>query len=140
MLTPKQLYNKTSKERREKAQYVRIIRVKMGHNRQGLGYIAAKTYSRYIINSEGRVVKNPDRRDYITMLTFLNRKLQCIASCSCGDNTFRWEVANAYKGASEVEFSNGDPPVITNPTFKVGLCKHLVALYLKIKPQLPEGH
>lgn len=140
MLTPKQLYYRTTRERKERVQYVRIIRIKMGHNRQGLGYVAAKTYSKYKVRADGMVVKNKNRRDYLTMITFLNRKLQCIVSCSCGDNTFRWEVANTYKEASEIEFSNGEPPLITNPTFKVGMCKHIAALYLKIKPQLPEGH
>lgn len=140
MLTLKQLYSKTTPERKDRARYVRIVQTKIGHNKQGLGYVAARTYSRLKVGRDGRLVKNDDPQHYVTMITFLNKKLQCICSCSCGDTTFRWEVANSYKGAAEIEFSNGEPPLTTNPTFKVGLCKHLCALYAKIQPKLPPGY
>lgn len=140
MLTLKQLYQRTTPERKDRAQYVRIIKVKMGHTKQGLGYVACRSYSRFKVGADGRLKRNEDPTHYVTMFTFLNKKLQCIASCSCGDNTFRFEVSNSYKGAAEIEFSNGEPPLTTNPTFKVGMCKHMTSLYKKIQPKLPPGY
>jgi len=49
-------------------------------------------------------------------------------SCSCPDYKYRWEVANKKAGSSRIIFSNGKDPNITNPTFRPGLCKHLIAL------------
>ncbi len=48
-------------------------------------------------------------------------------SCSCADYKYRWEVANHIAGASKVVYSNGARPVITNPSNKAMLCKHLLA-------------
>jgi hypothetical protein len=36
------------------------------------------------------------------------------------------EKANQLQGASDIEFSNGALPNVTNPTFETGLCKHLL--------------
>jgi hypothetical protein len=140
MLTLKQLYSKTTPERKDRARFVRIIQTKIGHNKQGLGYVAARTYSRMKVGADGRLVKNEDPQHYVTVITFLNKKLQCIVSCSCFDNTMRWEFSNTQKGASEIEYSNGEPPVVTNPRQIVGMCKHLCKLYNTIQPRLPPGY
>lgn len=140
MKTLKQLARQTTKERKQKAQYVKIIATKIGHNRKGQGYVAAKTYSMFVIDKDGRLVKNPNKTYYVSMITFVDKKLNCILSCSCGDNTFRWEASNSYKGAANIEYSNGEPPVVTNPTFAIGACKHLYALMIKINPKLPPDH
>jgi hypothetical protein len=45
--------------------------------------------------------------------------------CSCPYWLFNLEYAVAKVGSTEIKFSNGKPPVITNPKLKIGLCKHL---------------
>ena len=47
-------------------------------------------------------------------------------TCDCGNNLFQWEVANAYRGASDIIYSNGDYPIDTNPSLRPGCCKHLL--------------
>lgn len=140
MLTLRQLYSKTDQERKERSRFVKIVKTKMGHNKQGLGYIAAQTYSTHKVNEQGKLVRNSDPHRHLTMITFLNNKLQCIVNCSCEDYTYRYESVNSYKGAAKLDYSNGDPPVFTNPAMTNALCKHAVALYLKIQPKLPSGH
>jgi hypothetical protein len=140
MLTLKQLYARTDEERKQRATYVQIVAMKTGYTNEGLGYVAAKTFSRYKVGPDGKLKRNTVPNHYISMITFQNKKLQAVLSCSCDDNLFRWEVANSYKGASEIEYSNGAAPDTTNPNYRPGMCKHLVSLYLKIQPKLPPGH
>jgi len=141
MRTLKQLLNRTDPERKQRAIYVKVIRAKFGrHKDSGNAFIAAQTYSRMRVSADGRLVRNTDPHRYLTMFTFVDKKLNVIASCSCGDQTFRWEWANANKGASEIEYSNGEPPNVTNPTYKVGMCKHQVALLEFIRPKMPPGY
>lgn len=47
---------------------------------------------------------------------------------NCENYVYWWEYANARCGAAYLIYSNGEPPVWTNPGMSVGLCKHLVAL------------
>ena len=46
---------------------------------------------------------------------------------------FRWEYANNLVGASDIIYGNGDPPDETNPKYRPGMCKHLLALRTLIK-------
>ena len=140
MLTLRQIFKRTSEDRKQRALYVKILQMKTGHTPEGLGFVAAKTYSEYNVNAQGELVRNPSKTRYISQITFIDRKLHCHVSCSCDDNLFRWEYANTHRNASEIEYSNGEPPIDTNPGFKPGLCKHLAALYLKIQPKLPSGY
>lgn len=58
------------------------------------------------------------------------RKMRCKVSCGCKDFKYRMEVANSSHGASDVHFSNGRDPDITNPSKNPGLCKHLLGCFL----------
>ena len=40
------------------------------------------------------------------------------------------------KGAADIEYSNGQMPDITNPGLHVQQCKHLCALYFRIRNKL----
>lgn len=51
-----------------------------------------------------------------------------LVQCQCEAFVFNFEYANATVGASRLIYSNGQPPVYTNPGLMPGLCKHLVAL------------
>lgn len=135
----KQLLARTDRERKQRAQYVRLVGVKTGHFKNGLGYVASKSYSTHKVNSQGKLVRTQNPNHHVTVITFMDKKLNVHCACSCEDNTFRWEFANAQKGASVIEYSNGEPPTTTNPKMRVGLCKHMVALVEKIRHKLPPG-
>jgi hypothetical protein len=45
--------------------------------------------------------------------------------------------ARCLTNSTEQNDSNGELPVIRNPSMKTAHCKHLVALYEKIRPHLP---
>lgn len=140
MLTIKQLAKRTSEDRKQRALYVKIIAMKAGRTPEGLGFVAAKTYSTHTVNSKGELVRNPSPTRYVSMITFIDKKLHCKVSCSCDDLLFRWEFANAEKEAGDIEYSNGEAPNTTNPELKPSLCKHIMALYTKIQPKLPPGY
>lgn len=59
---------------------------------------------------------------------FSDIKVPVVVSCNCENYMFTWEVANNKKGSSEIEFSNGELPLMTNPSLVPGLCRHLVCL------------
>jgi len=139
MLTLKQFMTKTDEGRKQRAQYVRIVGLKTGYLKSGLGYVACKSYSTHKVNEQGRLVRVPNPEHHITVITFIDKKLHVHHACSCQDNLFRWEWANTQKNASEIEYSNGEPPTTTNPRFKNSLCKHGVALVERIRPKLPPG-
>jgi hypothetical protein len=136
-LTIKQLAYRTTPDRKQRANYVRILGMKAGYTPQGLGIVVGKTYSKYKIDSRGNVVQNMDPTHYVTTITFIDKQLHVHVSCSCGDNTFRYEVANHYRDAAEIEYSNGEPPTTTNPNMNPGLCKHAYKIFEKIAPKLP---
>jgi hypothetical protein len=45
--------------------------------------------------------------------------------CDCERFKFTWEYALAKVGASRIFYSNGEPPVSTNPRLYPACCKHL---------------
>jgi hypothetical protein len=54
------------------------------------------------------------------------RNMKCKVSCTCKDFKYRMEKANNINNASDINFSNGNYPTITNPDYNPGLCKHLL--------------
>lgn len=59
-------------------------------------------------------------------------KLPVVVDCTCPDFKFRWAWANKQRGASKVggqslNQAHDRAPRITNPSNKIGLCKHLLA-------------
>ncbi len=140
MLTLSQLYRQTTSDRKQRSVYVKILKMKAGYNKAKQGFVAAQTYSRFKINDKGEIVRNVSPNKYVSVITFLDNKLHCHVSCSCSDTCFRWEVANSFKDGAVIEYSNGAAPDTTNPAYKIGMCKHLTALYLKVKPKLPAKH
>lgn len=137
MLTIHQIARKTNKLRQSGAKYVRFTDFKKGYDSLGRGFVASASFSTHIVSPDGQVRKNETRHKYVTVITFLNAKLQVSVSCSCSDFMYRWEVALNNKGAAEIEYSNGEQPTTTNPTLKTAMCKHAFALYMKIKDKLP---
>lgn len=139
MLNLKQLFRQTDEGRKQRALYVKVLGLKTGYLRSGLGYVASKSMSTHKVDASGKLVRVSNPTQHVTVITFVDKKLNVHCACSCEDNTFRWEYANAAKGASEIEYSNGEPPTTTNPKLRNSLCKHMVALVNKIRPKLPPG-
>jgi hypothetical protein len=129
MLTLKQIVQKVDAFRKEGSRYVRIVQVKKGFDSLGRGFIAAASYSTHIIGPDGKPKVNRGPHRYVTVITFLDKKLHVQCSCSCDDQQYRWEVALAEKGAAEIEYSDGSMPNTTNPSRRAACCKHLRALY-----------
>lgn len=63
--------------------------------------------------------------------------------CSCEHFLFSCEFALAKRSSSSIINSNGDPPVITNPSLLPMVCKHIIAvaaIHPKLNlPELPEN-
>ena len=54
-------------------------------------------------------------------------------SCECPDYWATWEVALKRQGAADIHFSNGDRPLVKNPSMVPGCCKHLYRLLHNIR-------
>ncbi len=144
MKTLPELFRRHAGRRVESAKYVRIVYQKRGFDSLGRGYVACASYStkiwdpikkRYVINKTGPG-KKPAR--YVTVFVFLDTRLHVIVSCSCPDFKYRWEVALNQAEAAEIEYSNGEMPIVRNPNLRKTMCKHCIALYQKILPDLPK--
>jgi len=136
MLKLSTIVTRTDPVRRSNAKFVRLVQFKAGYTPRGTGYAACKSYSTHHYDVHGRVRVNPDRTRYVTVVEFIDKKLHVNVSCSCPDFMYRYEYALHKRKAADLEYSNGQPPDMTNPTQVVGQCKHLVALYLKLRNQI----
>ena len=61
-----------------------------------------------------------------------SEKIPCVVDCTCPDFRYRWAWANKQRGAARIGPQSMNQcidraPRITNPSGKVGLCKHLLA-------------
>ncbi len=137
MLTLPQIYAKTDQLRKINAQYVKLLKIKKGYNSQGKAYIVAWSHSTKTVNKDGFVVQGISSNKYITAITFLDKRLHVLLSCSCPDFLYRQEVALHKKKAAEIEYSNGELPNVTNPLMIPYMCKHCVSVYNKIEHLLP---
>lgn len=133
------LFRLSSKNRKYLAQYVRILGQKTGYTKEGLGYLAARTQSTHRLDENGFLVpvRARNRTTYLSMILFVDQRLNVRVSCSCEDFKFMYEWALHNRKAADIEYSNGEPPNIKNPQYKPALCKHLCALYLKVADRIP---
>lgn len=112
---------------------VRVIKVE--HTLlQGLPVIKAKVRS-----MRSKQIPNP--RMHRVMIMPVTRKSDNIVStrskiwisCDCEFHCFYCEVALYRQGASDIIFSNGKYPHVTNPRCAPVVCKHAIALFKKLK-------
>lgn len=136
MLTLPQIYAKTDELRRRNAQYVRFLRTKKGYNSKGQGFIAVQSHSTRTVDKNGKQISGPSDTKYISMVTFIDKKLHVVCSCSCPDFMYRQEVALNKKGAAEIEYSNGELPTTTNSRMITYFCKHLCQIFFTIEKQI----
>ena len=136
MLTFQYIVRLTDPLRKLNAKLVKIVKFKTGYTTRGTGYAACQSYSTHHYDQHGRKIPNADRNRYVTVVEFVDKKLHCNVSCSCPDFMYRHEVALNRRGAADIEYSNGEMPTTTNPELRVATCKHLIALYLRIRAKL----
>lgn len=53
------------------------------------------------------------------------KNVNIVCSCDCENFMYMWEYALAHFKASFIKYSNGEPPVTTNPGLIPAACKHL---------------
>lgn len=133
MLTFPEIVKRTPKLRQENAKYVKLVSPKFGYTPKGHAFVAVKSWSTKVITRQGLIVKktNPDK--YVTVVEFLDDKLHVNLSCSCPDFMYRFEVALHNNQAANIEYSNGELPVMTNPAMVAACCKHCIALFDRLR-------
>ena len=124
-MTMEQILKRTPANRKDKAVYVKIKELKSRKTSYSTIVYKAKTTSSHTTTG---VKKRGQQSTYVTTIE-TNGKM-CVVSCSCEDFAYRWEVALNKKKAARIEYSNGEPPVDTNPSLIPGCCGHLVSLGL----------
>jgi len=127
------LVSTSDKLRKLNAKLVRVVQIKTGKDRKGNPTVMAKTYTPREVNVHYKIVPARDKSRYVSSIKFIDNKLNVKVSCSCPDYLFRWEVANHQAGCSDIVYSNGEPPLFTNPSMTPSMCKHLLALRGMIK-------
>lgn len=123
-MTIRQIMSSTPPSRRHAADYVKVTQLKVRRSPDGNPMVLAKTIASH--TSDG-IRKSPQpMHKYVTTLEILGKHVRC--SCSCDDFWSTWEYALAKRGAANSEYSNGEPPVVRNPKFVPGCCKHIFRL------------
>jgi hypothetical protein len=128
-MTARQIIKNTPRSRRDAAISAKIKELKKGTRPNGSVIYKAKIQTTRTPAGERK--PPPPMYTYVTTAEF-NPKGQCIVSCSCEDFWACWEVALAKRGAARIEYSNGKPANIRNPTGVLGCCKHCYALLTKL--------
>lgn len=134
MLTLNELVKMSERMRRLNSRLVKVVGYKTGKDKRGSPTAVAKTYTPLEYTLAGhRITRSKDQNKYVSSIKFLDRRLHVKVSCSCPDYMYRWEWANNEHGASDIIYGNGEAPDYTNPPYRPGLCKHLLALRSLIK-------
>lgn len=63
----------------------------------------------------------------------VHRSKEVFVMCTCDRQKFYYEYALTQRGASEIKYSNGEYPAITNPRLYPSACKHLLRAMHTIK-------
>ena len=129
-MTLTQIMEKTSPGRIALSQYVAIRNLKFGISKKlKIPKAIAQTFSQEK-DKQGRT----SMFKYSTMIEFYPEQKVKI-SCSCPDHLYRWEYALVRRNASYMTYSNGEPPLDTNPKLIPACCKHVIALARELKKQ-----
>ena len=139
-MTLRQLLHSTPRLMINNAADVDIISLKMTKTKSGMPTVKATmlTNDAYRPNRVKRrrntfIIGAEKAKDGSPILDKpVNKHKKVLVSCSCENAVFMWEYANAAHGAGRLIYSNGEPPVVTNPGLAPGLCKHLAALAMHI--------
>lgn len=131
MLRFNQILRRLPKIKKELARFVKIYSPRMGFQKNGMPFYLARTSSTMIYDAKKKQYKvNPNANQrYLTQISVLDKAGHVKLSCSCPDFLFRHEVALFTKEAADIEYSNGDYPIETNPLLSPTCCKHCLAFY-----------
>lgn len=125
-LNAMQLIRKVAKTQLANSQYVQIKSVQRNKNKPLLKFTT-------ITREPNQKPRVHVQRIYATDPNYTGPLYLCPSirvACDCGNNLFQWEIANAYHGVSDVIYSNGDFPIVTNPSLRPGCCKHILKCLL----------
>ncbi len=145
MLTLDYILRLTDPRRKWKAaNLVKILQAKQGITEDPqfgpVPYFAAKTQSVKEQMPNGNIIKLTHSPKYLSMFTIIpdrkKRKVFVKADCSCFDFRYRWDYALHAKDGSDLLQAIDQPPVIRNPQMKTAMCKHLVLVATRLRPQL----
>ena len=131
----KTIVNNTFRTDRRNAEFVRPAGLKIqswGYEMRTITKKPKEAIRRYVVS-----VRLPT--DYVG---HLSRCKDVKVDCTCSRYMFVWNYALNKAGAAIVDRTNGEPPVVTNPNLKPGICKHgLIALQflLKADPHWPSS-
>ena len=75
-------------------------------------YVESKSYNGLCDTFD---IEIPDKHNFVA---------NGIVVHNCARNMYKWEVANAVHKCSPIYYSNGAMPYDTNPSLRVGACKH----------------
>jgi len=136
MMKLDKLVRLSERMRRLNSRLVKVVGYKTGTGKDGIPTAVARTYTPLEYSLGGRrIMRAKDKNKYTSSIKFLDRGLHVRVSCSCPDYMYRWEYANNLVGASHIIYGNGEAPDETNPQYRPGLCKHLLALRTLVKEQ-----
>jgi len=133
-MTYSQLYKKSGRARKRRAESVQVRPLKLKYGKDKLLRVE---YS----YKGSPSVEGIRHKGYVKFLKPLEdpskwRRAQVEVSCDCRDFKYKWEVANHTEGSARIVYSNGKAPKETNPNFKPGMCKHLIAVRNELKEYL----
>lgn len=122
------------------------------YKQRATNYAKFKSLKRRVSKADGRTVilsviytthdhngnkkENPDLHYQQVIQLQPHKKIwnsKCKVSCSCLDFLFMDEVALFKSANTDIMFSNGELPVIKNPSMRKQYCKHLVKLVVTLK-------
>jgi len=125
-LTAVQLIKKVAKTQLANSSYVQIKSVQKHKTKPLIKFTT-------ITREPGQQPRMHTQRIYASDPNYVGPLYLCPSiriACDCGNNLFQWEVANVYRGVSDVIYSNGDFPIVTNPGLRPGCCKHILKCLL----------
>lgn len=136
MLTIRQILAKTPSTIKVNAADVIIRTAKISRKKLKNPVFTCKAYSKY--DAKGKY-KGTNYQIYDVVVEGLMGPGTSVVSkyvkvsCSCDYFWSHCEVALNAKDAADIKYSNGDKPVVTNPSMIPYVCKHLVAALEKIQ-------
>jgi hypothetical protein len=122
-MTMQQIMARTPSNRKQKAEYVRILEVKVKNTSYKTRIYKAKLNSTHNVVNDQAVRKRVTPTSYVATVETNDKMV--VVSCSCEDFMYTWEMALVKRRAARIEYSNGESPDERNPRMIPGCCAHL---------------
>jgi hypothetical protein len=130
MLTIRQLLGYTPRSVKQNASYCRTVEEKKVARRGNPVYLG-RILSTHKAGGVKKIPPPPPEQHRVVIEGLMGEGTKVSdryvkVSCDCGFFWSHCEVALNKKGAADIKFSNGKPPVEKNPAMIPLVCKHLV--------------